>query len=141
VAKKVYLAASGEYSDYRILAAFTTKELAQAFVDESTDVSLTHRAYLAEVEEYELFDRVPRKVLWHFIEQILPLDKEPRRRIEVLWEFENPYYAMKKRAVTFRRWVDGYKQTHELAFGTDPAAVEKVWKEQHAAQEALEAGL
>jgi len=58
--KKVYLLASGQYSDYGVHAAFPTKKLAKAAVK----VSKVHGRYMddARVETLHLYDAIPEPV-------------------------------------------------------------------------------
>lgn len=56
---KVYLATTGEYSDYRIRAAFSTKEKAQEFLDAQTD-------YSPRVEEFEVDEWTRDMGRWTF---------------------------------------------------------------------------
>ena len=62
MSKKIYVVTSGEYSDYRIEAMFTSKRVAEKFADNGTDFDA------AEVETYTLnegADKI-RQGLKHF---------------------------------------------------------------------------
>lgn len=53
--KKVYLVTSGEYSDYRINAVFSTRQKAQKYIDKyGTYNALSYSCYTYEIEEYEI---------------------------------------------------------------------------------------
>jgi hypothetical protein len=58
--KKIYIVTSGEYSDYRIEAVFTTKEKAVSYVEQ-------HGTYY-NIEEYDLDEEVEKKTqLWNIV--------------------------------------------------------------------------
>lgn len=50
--KKIYVVTAGDYSDYRIVAMFSTKKLAQSFIDSFAASTVYDR--FNDVEEYEL---------------------------------------------------------------------------------------
>ncbi len=63
--KVVYLVSSGRWSDYTVHCAFTTKELAQAYID-------SHPA------QYDPFNEVERLQLWN----VNPTVRQEKRAIE-----------------------------------------------------------
>lgn len=88
--KTVYAVTDGEYSDYRVLALFTTKKLADAHVE----------AAGGRVEPFLLFDHQPRKVTIYSISARIGPDGsvtgefsrptgEPEIRSRVEWEYGN----------------------------------------------------
>ena len=53
--KKVYVVTSGEYSDYRIVAIFSTEQKAQEYIDKyGTDNVLSYSSYGYAIDEYEI---------------------------------------------------------------------------------------
>jgi hypothetical protein len=126
----VYVAVGGEYSDYRLYAAFATREAAQAFID--------HPDSQADaIETMTVFDSMPTRYRVHVIER-LTYDRENARRCShLLWEMEGMgYEGEKRKSWNYSKWQYG-----ERAWGTDKAAVEKAWKEAHAGEEARDAGV
>jgi len=129
MSKKVYLASGGEYSDYRVYAVFATREAAEAFI--------AHKdSYASEIEERTLYEDMPPQETWFVIERVRPRN-ELVRRTQLWWEFDGPpYVGYRRKAANYSKWEYG-----ERAFGMDEAAVEKVWREAHAVEEAEKAGL
>ncbi|HZV27411.1 MAG TPA: hypothetical protein VFG00_14085 [Acidothermaceae bacterium] len=120
---KVYLVTVGDYSDMEVVqAAFTRREDAEAIEG-------------GDVIEAEVYDALPQRKTWYCIQR---LGLQPVARWTVVkWPWESLYFEHQKHeGWNYSKWSNG-----ERAWGTDQAAVEKTWKEQHAAQEALEAGL
>ena len=51
--QKVYLVTAGSYSDYRVLAAFSTRYRAKQYMDQHNS-TLSNRWYEADIEAYDL---------------------------------------------------------------------------------------
>lgn len=127
----VFAASGGSYSDYRIYALFATREAAQQFIDHPD-------SYADTIEEFEVYEDLPPRVVWYAIERYgRETYGSTKRSRTVTWAFDGcPYGGYRRKSHSFHRWDYG-----ERAFGQDEAAVEKAWKEAHAAEEAAEAGL
>ena len=128
--QKVYLVTEGEYSDYTVKAVFATLQAAEAFIEVDG----------GEVDERTLYDGVPPRGRWYSVERYRRGTSEPfgdvERKAIDNWEFDGPpWTGYKRSAANYTRWEYG-----ERAFGQDEAAVEKMWTEQHMAEEARDAG-
>jgi len=121
----VYLAVGGDYSDYRVYAVFSNKDTAEAFV--------MHRdSYADRVEERELYDSMPSRSKWYWIERMKLGTGEVVHRSNVFWDFDGPPFVGHKRdTASYSKWQYG-----ERAFGKDKAAVKAAWDEAQAAKEA-----
>ena len=122
---KVYVVTAGTYSDYHIEAIFTTKEVAQAFIDADS----------AQIEAWELFDALPKRVVWWAIDTISwEHGGKPFERSHVMWEFETPTWNGKP--YRYERWGKNRR-----VFGTDKERVRKVfwdnWNRERAEQEGI----
>lgn len=131
---KVYIVTSGEYSDYGIRGVFVDRAAAEEFIKADAGYEP------GRVEVWEGYDHLPAREKWYVIEEMNEGSWHPRgvqRREQLHWPWEGPHYVgQKRKAWNYHKWQYG-----ERAWGTDKQAVEKVWTEQHMAQEALEAGL
>lgn len=126
---KIYLVTRGDYSDYHILAAFSTETEAQAFIDHPVTGG-------GEIEAREVIEKLPAPERWYVIER-MKARAEVRRVEHLYWPWDGPHFVGERRkSWNYSKWEYG-----ERAWGMDEALVEKAWKEQHAAQEALEAGI
>lgn len=127
---KIYLVTRGQYSDYSIMAVFSTEAEAQAFIDHP----VTSQG--GEIEARELIEKLPAPERWFVIEH---MNARPgvRRFDRLYWPWDGPHYVGERRkSWNYSKWEYG-----ERAWGMDEGAVEKAWKEQHAAREAQEAGI
>lgn len=128
---KIYIVTSGDYSDYGIRAVFSTRPAAKAFIKHPAN------RLGGEIEVWEAYDVCPTPTVWYVIERMWRRPQDIERRTMLQFPWDGPHFMREvRKAWNYDRWEYG-----ERAWGTDEAAVEKVWKEQRAAQEALEAGL
>lgn len=83
---EVYVVTDGMYSDYGIVACFSDREVAKAFVRENG----------GEVETYKLYDRIPRKKILYSKVLYAKVEQEPEgdcitlsesERSEAVWEW------------------------------------------------------
>lgn len=115
---RVYAAAGGEYSDYRVYAIFATEELARSFVERRD-------TYADRVETHTLYEALPGRESWYIVERMR--GGPTVRRQLIVWEFEGPQFeGQRRKSWNFSRWQYG-----ERAWGMDERAVEKAWTEQH----------
>lgn len=127
----IYLVTSGEYSDYRIRAAFSAQELADAYCRESSDASVEvwaldekagttrKECYFASVylDDGSLRsagtdtssclvrpgDRLPYR-------QVCSTWRPPLRQYVVVWSSESPEHAMKACVEARQEWLRGNKE-------------------------------
>jgi hypothetical protein len=125
----VYVVTEGTYSDYHVVAMFSTRKLAEAFI--AADQA---RGY-NDIEEYTLLRTMPKRERVFVIERYW---SQPtiRRHNFLKWDFEAAPFNGEREEANYQRWGSG-----ERAWGTDEGLVEKAWKEAHAAEEARDAGL
>jgi hypothetical protein len=126
----IYLATSGEYSDYSVLHAFARKEDADAY-------AIPH-----QVEEFELHDGPVETRTWHSLHWNT---KQPDHDGKPGYQLANPY------EVAYPKDFDGHPGAclhHFLPYartliveGWDLDRVRKVYSEQRARIKAQEAGL
>lgn len=117
----VWLVTSGSYGDYRVIIAFTTRELADAYVAaENVDIASTYRDECG-VEEFPLFDRMPlpRTIIWAGQARM----KAGAFDGDHFWSYEVPEWEhedMAERTQTLAHGVIGFTVKH-----TDRAVVER----------------
>jgi len=123
---KVYVVTRGSYSDYRIEACFTDKALAEAHASKAG----------GEVEEYPLFERMPRRVSVYFKStgHYAHLG-EPHEHTTVMWEYEAAEFSPRARVIEYNR---GHGLRSE---GRDKEAVRKAFDDRWAQMRAVKAGI
>lgn len=103
--KKIYIITSGEYSDYRINAVFTTKEKAVDYVEQ-------HGTYY-NIEEYEIDKDVEKKTqLWcivFFVEdgnlsEAIPTSRNRNELVDTCYIFDTYDYEKEKSFI--RLYID-----------------------------------
>lgn len=119
---KVYVATEGSYSDYHILGVFTNEADA---------------ASVGEVEEYEVYEKVPARVTSHAITGFPP-DFEPRSDVHVLfpWDYGWESYGTKRRPKVQRFPNGGLRVS-----GTSRSIVEKAYQDRVGQLKAEAAGV
>ena len=98
--KKIYIVTSGEYSEYEINAVFSTKEKANAYIQQ-------HGTYY-DIEEYELDKEVEKKTqLWSIVfciengkfDEANPISYNKNKEVDTCYVeerlgYENMYYII-----------------------------------------------
>ena len=120
-ARKVWIVTEGSYSDYRVRAAFTTKEAADAVG--------------GQMEEFVIYDGVPRKVQWHSRELIQ--GREVRRDgLDWPWSTEVEFYAQTRPTFYAFPRGSGFRVS-----GRNEAEVDKAWQDRLARWKAEKEGI
>jgi hypothetical protein len=130
----IYLATSGEYSDYGVRHAFARKEDAEAY------------PLGDHVEEYELHDGPVEVRTWHVLywDPVQPDHEKEAGRYGNPWMDEHLQDFGGKPGNISHRWEGRYHapEIKKLRVeGWDPDRVRKVYSEQRAQYKAQEAGL
>jgi hypothetical protein len=140
--RRVWSLSSGSYSDYQVLALFTTKKLAEAAL-------VAHQAEEeypeARVEEFTLYDEVPERATVYLIVSVLWDDG--RETASQLWGDSKPGVLTSTTKLPWNHWYRGtprvkssfvrapvYKnQGGRLeAWGTDEQAVKQAFSDRKA---------
>lgn len=128
-AKKAFAISAGSYSDYRVYAVFTTEEEARKAAD----------AAGCDVEEFPLYDQMPRRIVYHVIERFPGQEEHVYTLVKFPWE-ATYFGGTLVRGATYNAWpLRG--GTAERAWGTSKEAVRRRWQEANQQREAEEAGL
>jgi hypothetical protein len=119
---KVYVVTRGEYSDYRIVAIFSTKELAQQLADE-LDNSKRYGED-AKVEEWSLDKHVPTNYIYKVVYNDIKdkwtcnIEEPDAEEIEAIANYEKPLIICN--GVTIEKKHEYYTYEPEWEPGTSP---------------------
>lgn len=124
----VFVCTAGEYSDYRLVGIYETKELA-----EDCRSKLGYDGN--DVREMEVLTTAPRRVTVHIrIAWHKPPDRSPQERAELLWPWDYGYESR-------RLVVEQDNKDRLIVKGTSKSAVDKAFQDRLAKRRAIMAGI
>ena len=132
---KVYAVERGEYSDYHVVAMFTTRDAAQQAID-----SLTAKYGDERVVEWEVYSEVPTPYVI-YTKEFYGGQVQERELTRDGWEDPRGYYVGRwGRGLGFGKWTNSWGRCYRY-WGTDKARVHKAFDDYHAQRLAEQAGV
>lgn len=104
----MFAVSSGEYSYYQVHCLFESRVLAEKH---AAKINKKDRRARAFVEEFQVFDRAPKRVTWYFDTHRLyedgawpPKEREPIKCVG--WEYEVPPGLSDRPQIELKRWME-----------------------------------
>lgn len=127
---KVYAVERGQYSDYGIVATFSTKTAAEHAIK-----TMTFKYGDERVVAWTVWDEVPPPVTW-YVKEFFRGKVTSDNLVLDGWDAGPPYRGRVTRGLGFGKWDGNYR-----FWGTDEARVHKAFDDYHAQRQAEKAGI